>query len=331
MSKQNQKTASGQSKRQNTVVFLCLAALVLTIAYVNVRGLVDSYVDSFIFRGEERAEAAGYLKGLDGEPTADWKALQEEWDNWRYSRLRDEATVTAAGGVTLHGYYYDEGGDTTAIFVPRYHGDGTADFLLASRLHERTGCNVLIIDPRTCGESGGDSFTYGYREAEDLVCWMDWAEETLGSDRFILCGEGAGANTILFAAAAGALEGRVDLVVAESPYGSFGDQARYTLKESYQIPAVPFYSMMESKVNRSDAGFVSGDLELAAALAGSSAGVPVLFLASGGDRYIPAEMTRAAFDAYPGEKTWITGGSAHGTVTAACLDEILSGISAHLG
>ena len=331
MSKHNQKTPSRQEKRQSMVVFFCLAALVLAIAYVNVRGLVESYVDSFIFQGDERAEAVSYLKGLDGEPAAELKELQKIWDNWRYSRLRDEVMVTAADGTGLHGYYYDEGGDTTAIFVPRYHGDGTADFLLAAHLNEQTGCNVLVIDPRTCGESGGDSFSYGYQEAGDLILWMDWAEKTLGSERFILCGEGAGANTILFAAASGALEGRVDVVVAESAYGSFRDQAKYTLKESYQIPAVPFYSMMESKVNKSDVGFDSGDMELAAALTGSSAGVPVVFLASAGDSYIPPEMTRAACDAYPGESVWISGGSTHGTVIAACLDEILAGIAAHLG
>ena len=160
---------------------------------------------------------------------------------------------------------------------------------------------------------------------------MDWAEDTLESRRFILCGEGAGANTILFAAAGGALEGRAAFVVAESPYGSFRDQAKHTLKESYQIPEFPFLSMMESKMNRFDIDFSSGDMELAAALTGSSAQVPVLFLSSGSDSYIPAEMTRAAYDAYPGEKELISGGTDHGTVYAACADEIHTLLSEKLG
>ncbi len=181
MSKQTKTNVSKEKKRQSIVIFCCLAAIVLTILYVNVAGLVDSYVDSFIFRGDESAEAVEYLAGLDEEPNAALTDLRDSWDNWRYSRLRDEVSITAADGTTLHGYYYEEGGDITAIFVPRYHQDGTADFLLAAELNALTGCNVLIPDPRTCGESGGEAFSYGFKEAADLTAWMDWAEEALAA------------------------------------------------------------------------------------------------------------------------------------------------------
>ena len=316
MLKRTEKNSSGQKKRQDAVVFLCLAALVLTIIYINIRGLVTSYVDSFILQGSDRSEAVANLKGLDADPSQALVAARANWDNWRYSRLRDEVTVSAADGVSLHGYYYDEGSDTVAIFVPRYSQDGTADFLLAPWLNEETACSVLVIDPRTCGASGGNGFSYGFLESADLSVWVDWAEETLGSRRFIVCGEGAGANTVLFAASSGLLEGREVLAVAESPFGSFREQAAYTLKESYQLPAVPFLSMMERKANRAEILFDCADMELSAALTGSSARVPVLFLSSSGDTYIPAEMTRAAYEAYPGEKILVSGSGAHGTVTA---------------
>ncbi len=120
------------------------------------------------------------------------------------------------------------------------------------------------------------------------------------------------------------------LLLAESPYGSFREQAAHTLKESYQIPAFPFLSMMEGKMNRAAVGFVSADMELAEALAGSDTKVPAIFLASEADSYIPAEMTTSAYEAYPGEKRILSGGSGHGTVISACLSDILAEITACL-
>lgn len=313
MSKQEKKPASPSKKKQNRVVLLSVAILALVVAAVNIRGLVNSYYDSFILRGSQADEAASYLKGLEEDGLTEKERgelvrLREDWDSWRYSRLRDEVTTTAADGVTLHGYFYDEGSDVTALFVPRFHQDGTGDFLLGPWLSGQTGCNILVIDPRAHGGSGGAYYSYGYRESEDLVCWMDWADETLGKQTFILCGEASGANTILFAAARGELDGRAAFAVAESPFASFRDLAVYTLKHSYKLPAFPFLNLMEWKLNRAGFGSRAEDMELSAALEGADFSLPVLLLSSGDDAYVPPEMTEKVAALLPDAQSVSTSG-----------------------
>ena len=322
MSSSKSKSASAGRKRQNRVIFLCVAALVVTVGVVNVNGLVDSYYDSFVLRGAEVSEATSHLSGLVQPGGAAVEALQAEWDSWRYSRLGDDVTIQAQDGTSLHACFYDEGSDVTAVFLPRFDADASGDFLAGPWLNVRTGCNILLPDQRLHGKSGGDYFSYGYREGSDLSDWLSWAEDTLGSQTFLLWGEGAGANAILFAAAGGLLPESAAFAVAESPYASLHAQAGYLLWEGYRLPAFPFLHLMEWKFDREHRGVRSEDLELAGALESAPCSLPVLFLQSAGDEYILPEWTQAACDAYSGPKELISGGLTHGTVYPDRQDEI---------
>ena len=332
MSKKEKKSVSPRRKKQNGFVITMLVVMVSIVTFANVRGLVGSYYDSFVLVGDESAEAVSYLEGLTDEglsetETAELASLRDDWDSWRAGRLRDEVTVTAEDGTVLHGYFYNENSSVTAIAVPRFGMDGTADFLLGPWLNEQTGCNILIIDPRAHGESGGNCFSYGYLENRDLTVWMDWADENHGKQTFLLWGDASGANTVLFAAASGGLEGRAALVVAESPFASLRDMADYTLKNSYKLPGFPFRNLIEGKLNRAELGFVSADLELGEALASAEYSVPVLCLISGQDTYVPCEMS----EALSGVVTeTVKGGASHGSVYAACRVEVESLLKAWL-
>ena len=332
MSKRVKKEISPLRKKQNGFLITMLVVMVSAVTFANVRGLVGSYYDSYVCVGAESAEAVSYLDGLADEgltetENAELAALREDWDSWRASRLRDEVTVTAEDGTVLHGYLYYENSSVTAIAVPRFGTDGTVDFLLGPWLNEQTGCNILIIDPRAHGESGGDCFSYGYLESRDLTVWMDWADETLGEQTFLLWGDVSGANTILFAAASGTLDGRAAAVVAESPFASMREMADYTLKNSYKLPGFPFRNLIEGKLNRAELGFTSSDMELGEALAGTEYSVPVLCLISAQDAYVPCEMSEALSGAVT---EIIKGGTSHGSVYAVCQTEVESLLKAWL-
>lgn len=319
--------------RHSTVIFVFTAvALLLIFAGRWVYAITQGYYDTFVNHGAAVSSAAANMRGLEltDEEAEAQLALEKEWDLYTSSRLCDQVDITARDGVSLHGYLYNEGSDTTVVYIPRFDQDGTSDFLPGVWLSGELGYNLLLIDPRTHGGSGGQVFSYGYFEQYDLASWLDWAGETLGSRRFVLWGEGTGANTALFAEAGGLLGDRVELIVAESAYGSLHKLASRNIFHWFTVPAVPFLTSIEFKLNHSGAGYQVSDTNLVKALEGSSCAAPVLFLESLEDDYILLEWSKAAVEAYPGEKEEIAGGGTHGTVYAARQELIQETIQNYL-
>lgn len=316
---------------KNSVIIFWITAVVLVLLFVGrwVTAIANGYSAAFTQLDASAAAAASNMTGLTpGEAEKEeLLPLQKEWDIFSSSRLRDEVTVTAADGAKLHGYFYNEGSHVTAVFLPRFYRDGTSDFLPGPYLHELTGCNILMPDPRMHGGSEGGYFTYGVTERYDIAAWLSWAEETLGEQTFILWGEGTGANTLLFAAAEGLLPDNVAFAVAESPYASLHELAKGHIWKWYSVPAVPFLAAIEAKISMS-AGFSVKDAELAAALEGSAAAVPVLFLHSEYDTYIRPEWSEAVESAYPGPQKVLHGGVTHGTVYAAEREAVCGALAA---
>lgn len=314
-----QRQAKKNVAKHSTIIFWVTAiALVLVFVGRWIVAIDNGYLGAFVQVDATASSAVRSMRGLT--PTADESAAllpaQRAWDLFTSSRLRDEVTATAEDGTQLHGYLYNEGSDVTVVVLPRFYQDGTADFLPGAFLHELTGCNILMTEPRRHGESGGSYFTYGLKEQYDLPVWLDRAEELLGSQTFILWGEGTGANTALMAEANGLLPESVAFTVAESPYGSLHELAHAVVWKWYSVPSFPFLYTAESKIARST-GFSVKEVEPAAMLQDSGADMPVLFLVSEQDAYILPAWTQEVADSYPGAHELIAGGGSHGTVYAA--------------
>lgn len=183
------------------------------------------------------------------------------------------------------------------------------------------GYNVVLPDARAHGESGGDYISYGFLEQNDLADWVAWVKTQLSPNgQIILYGEGMGAETILFAASSGRLDGSVLFAIAESPYTSLGEMAEYTLGTFYRLPVKVFMPVFQYKLRRSDAGFTADDADLMGSIA--QAGLPVIFLGGTRDDYVPYEQTQAVYEAYQGDKELITDAVRHGLVDVTCADEI---------
>lgn len=324
---ETRKKTGKKIKANSTLVFItCLVAMLAIFGGRWVWAIMEEYYGAFVERySGSVAEAVEYMEGLDPSAieASNLLPLQQEWDLFTSSRLRDEVAVTAQDGVELHGYLYNENSNVTVVVLPRFHQDGTDDFLPGVWLNAQTGCNILMPDPRNHGESGGETFSFGHYEQHDLVCWLEWTEQELGEQTFILWGEGSGANTILFAEANGLLPDSVAFAVAESSFVSLHEMAKEQIYAWYTVPAFPFLNAIEWKVNR-ESGFKMRDTDLSAALENAECGLPVLFLQSAGDEYILPEWSQAVYDIYSGPAETISGGLSHGTVYAGRQDEIHS-------
>ena len=136
----------------------------------------------------------------------------------------DDVAFTAADGTRVAGWYLPGAADsdTTALLCHGL-GSGRAGWLtLIDRLH-RGGVNVLVIDLRAHGQSGGQLCTFGGRESLDAEAAVDWLKTTRGDAARRVVGIGASmGSAALFAAAAN--DSRIDAVASLSTFDTLPNE-----------------------------------------------------------------------------------------------------------
>ena len=335
-----EEQAKKKKERVNVSRHSLFIALIVAVAMVAIFvgrwswSVMNGYFAAFVDVDETAETAMGNARGLEdlSDASGDAMALLQDWDDFTSSRLCNELTITSSfDGASLHGYLYDNGSDTTVVFLPRFYEDGTADFLAGSYLYDLTECNIFIPDARCIGESEGEYFSWGYNEKYDVADWLGALNEQLGMQSFLLYGEGVGANTILFAQSAYLLSDYdVKGVILESPYTSIKSLAKTNLYKWYTLPSFPFLNVILWKTNHTDIGFSVSDTDLTNVLSGYSSDIPVLFLYSDGDKYIPSKYSLELYNLYAGTKEAIVSDGSHGSVVVEKQSEIESWVKSVL-
>ena len=113
----------------------------------------------------------------------------------------EEVTIQSFDGLSLSGRYYHlrDGAPVKIIF----HGyrsfalrDSAGGFTMARKL----GMNVLAVDQRAHGKSGGHVITFGILERRDCLSWIQYINQRCGADTpIILSGLSMGAATVVMA------------------------------------------------------------------------------------------------------------------------------------
>lgn len=142
--------------------------------------------------------------------------------------------VAARDGVRLSAWLlHPEVWRGEAALVLHGFVDNRAAMLEHARMLLRHGYAVLAPDSRGHGESGGDTVSFGVREAGDVSAWGDWLCERLGVDAFVGLGQSMGAAVLLHALPG---ERRLECVVAESSFTSFREAAYDRLAGRARVP-----------------------------------------------------------------------------------------------
>lgn len=115
----------------------------------------------------------------------------------KYGDKKQEVEVTS-DGFRLKGEYYGFGGNRAVIIVGgrtealRYCYYYAAPYVAA-------GCNVLVIDNRSHGESEGKYNALGLNEYRDIIAWSKLLHERFGNEYVIGHGICIGSATLLYA------------------------------------------------------------------------------------------------------------------------------------
>lgn len=131
-----------------------------------------------------------------------------------------EVKTVSEDGLDLYGEYYDFGHDRAVILIP-----GRTDNLIYSYFYAKpyadSGYNVLCIDQRAHGLSGGKYITTGFAESRDVLRWVKLLTEDFGVKSVVLHGICIGSACGLYTMLAEDAPDCLTALVADGMYCNF--------------------------------------------------------------------------------------------------------------
>jgi fermentation-respiration switch protein FrsA (DUF1100 family) len=225
-----------------------------------------------------------------------------------YQRLpKEDIFIRSPFGYELYGLYIPNTGAEKTVIIS--HGI-TQNAFRSLRYMEPfylRGFNVLLIEHRNHGRSGGTNTSYGYYEKYDLKVWVDWVCQHYGEGCVVgVHGESMGAAIAIQHAA---IDSRISFIVADCSYARIADEFAYRLKVQYHLPRFPVIPVA-SFLCKLRAGFTFSSVAPLDVI--PNIRQPIFFIHGEKDTYILPQDSRAMYADKPGVKQlWIAVGSEH--------------------
>lgn len=264
------------------IIFIVTALLILIFAASYL-----SYRKAFYVPQSQKESVCAIPSGEQYECVKDKiLSLIKEMDELTF----ESVFITSFDGVKLYArYYHVRDGAPLQIQFHGYRGSALRDFCGGHKLARELGHNILAVDQRAHGKSGGNTITFGIKERYDCLCWVKYALERFGKETPIfLSGVSMGAATVLMASELNLPENVVG-IIADSPYSSPEEIIRKVCKEDMGLPPAiaMFFIRLGAKV------FGHFDLKSADAInAVHRTKIPILLLHGESDLFVPCDMSK---------------------------------------
>lgn len=225
-----------------------------------------------------------------------------EYDAWCTSKNSEEFEMTARDGAKLYSCFIpaEKQSNIYVLCAHGYRGTRYGDFGGQAKFYHSLGFNVILIDQRAQGKSGGKYIGFGCFEALDLIDWINfYSKKFRNSIKFIVAGISMGGATVCMLSGHSELPKNVVCIISDCAYTSADEEIKYCLKHYARLPSEPFLTLANT-VNSKTAGY---SFKAADALSSvKNAKVPMLFIHGGADDFVPTEMVYRLYDACPTEK-----------------------------
>ena len=168
----------------------------------------------------------------------------------------------------------------------------------------------MVVDHRASGESEGHIITFGIKEKEDLLLWVDYVINSISADsKIILTGISMGAATVMLAAGEKLPENVIG-ILADCGYTSNKEIIKKVVRNMH-LPANLFYPFIRLGA-RIFGGFSLDSASPEEAMKKST--LPIIFFHGDKDSFVPMEMSKKNFEgcASPKKRLVIIKGAGHG-------------------
>ena len=210
--------------------------------------------------------------------------------------------ITSKDGLKLRArLYYRFPGAPVQIQCHGYRSTPLLDFSggAAEALDSRH--NLLLIYQRSHCESEGVTITFGSKESEDLLLWIDEVIRRYGEEtKIVLVGISMGAATVLLASGK-ELPDNVRCIISDCPYSSTKEIITKVAGEmGFPKASYPFVRLGAKLFGGFDP---DQDSPLSAV---ARATKPILFIHGEDDDFVPCEMTLRMYEAARCDKALFT-------------------------
>lgn len=246
----------------------------------------------------------------NNEVYAPYKAMMDGWTQDVLKMPHEHFTITSFDGLELHGNFYEYApGAPIELMFHGYRGSALRDLSggVARCFALKRSC--LIVDQRCAGKSQGTVITFGIKEHQDCLKWVDFMVEHFGPEvKIILTGISMGASTVLMAASH-PLPPNVIGVLADCGYTSAEAIIKAVIRKMH-IPVSLLYPFIKLAAKL----YGHFDLECESPLESvKKCTLPVIFFHGEADDFVPCYMSQENFDACTSRKAIYTvPGAGHG-------------------
>lgn len=220
----------------------------------------------------------------------------------------------------------------TIILFHGYRSSYLTDFGGIFQVYHDLGLNLLLVRQRAHGDSDGKYITFGVKEHQDALSWIEFHNRDHGADNVFLGGMSMGASTVLYAAGEDLPE-NVRGITADCGFTSPAEIIDKVAQSAFHLPP-KFAARLLNCYTRILAGFSLYECDSRVTL--KQAKVPILMIHGKADDFVPCWMSQAGFDACAGEKQlFLAENAGHGMsylyekerLTATLIDFFKSHIS----
>lgn len=172
----------------------------------------------------------------------------------------------------------------TVIFLNGYLTSSLSDFSAFAPYYLDAGYNLLFATSRGHAESGGRHITFGVKESQDVLLWINKVNDLIEDSEIVLHGYSIGANSALYIAPQAPKN--VKAIIADSAYTMPWHVFVYQIKQIFKLQPFPELNVAEFFAKK-NAKF---DFRKSAVKAVSESEIPVLFVHGARDMFVPATM-----------------------------------------
>ncbi len=230
-----------------------------------------------------------------GKGSSSIDPVYEGWARDLKNTPTELVEIRSRDRYVLRGHWYPVKKSTrTVILVHGWHSRWNLDFSgIAPYLHTQN-CNLLMIEQRAHGESGGNLISYGIQERYDVLSWLEWLEKNHPHKSVYLYGVSMGAATVLMTAGL-SLTGRVCGIISDCGYSSPQEIIHLTLSEPLGKMASPTLAAVNANCKVRERFTFKDYTPLMAMEANTT--IPCLFIHGADDTFVPASMSEENYNA----------------------------------